>query len=237
MKDESQVTTVQVRCSGALHRITLDQNGRLALHDHKKSDHEHAFAALGGQPCRCIEVRQAWQRGNRAKLPQKLRKKMDDAILIKQSRMDSNNGDPLDMPIIYRLNLRIKAAVHQLLNSCGYRKTQSTWAGGNHYVSVAIGDPDISGESDIVWSSNGKWSGTNSTFSVQVPARWYTKVYKRGIGVVDGIFVLELIQVLSPDKLVVLAGKQGRGFSINPCRAVITYDGNNWNLKWQKGRN
>lgn len=47
-----------------------------------------------------------------------------------------------------------------------YRKSQSSWAGGEHSVTVALGDPRAHGESSRAWSDNGKWSGTNSHASI-----------------------------------------------------------------------
>jgi hypothetical protein len=44
-----------------------------------------------------------------------------------------------------------------------YRRSQSSWAGGNHSVIVTLGVPSARCESAKVWSDNGKWSGTNSS--------------------------------------------------------------------------
>jgi hypothetical protein len=44
-----------------------------------------------------------------------------------------------------------------------FRQSQSSWAGGEHSVSVSLGaSPYANGHSEKVWSDNDKWSGTNS---------------------------------------------------------------------------
>lgn len=43
------------------------------------------------------------------------------------------------------------------------RKAESRWAGGDHFVKIKKGaKPYCYGESQRVWSRNGKWSGNNS---------------------------------------------------------------------------
>lgn len=44
-----------------------------------------------------------------------------------------------------------------------FRKSESAWAGGEHYVTVRVGStPGAGGSTERAWSRNGKWSGTNS---------------------------------------------------------------------------
>jgi hypothetical protein len=54
-----------------------------------------------------------------------------------------------------------------------------------------------------------------------VPLAWYVRVYRRGLAVVAGCFVLD---VLAEDTqgITVLAGRQGRGFAVYPAQARIT---------------
>ena len=124
-------------------------------------------------------------------------------------------------------------AAKAALKSCSYRRSQTTWAGGNHDVDVHIGEPAISGWGDRVWSPNGKWPGTDSVVSATVPLTWLVKVCRRGLSVVDGVFVLDII---AEDKkgITVLAGKQGRGFEVNPCQARITKTADGYRLRWLK---
>jgi hypothetical protein len=55
-----------------------------------------------------------------------------------------------------------------LTNSWPYRRSQSSWAGGEHTVSVSLTDTGTSTAAgancatERAWSTNGKWSGTNS---------------------------------------------------------------------------
>jgi len=56
-------------------------------------------------------------------------------------------------------------------SSWPYRKSESSWAGGEHSITVTIGEAGCSGGSTKVWSANGKWSGTNSSANLQISAR------------------------------------------------------------------
>ena|ERR1017187_353474 len=60
---------------------------------------------------------------------------------------------------------RVAGPLAQMLaNRWPYRCSNSRWAGGEHWVDVEIGQaPRAVGVSKRAWSSNGKWSGTNSS--------------------------------------------------------------------------
>lgn len=51
--------TFRVRCSGALHRISVTNRGKIVLHNHDKENLEglEALRLLGGQPCKCLLAR------------------------------------------------------------------------------------------------------------------------------------------------------------------------------------
>lgn len=55
-----------------------------------------------------------------------------------------------------------RAAEKHLIRNWPYRRSESSWAGGDHSVDVEIGKPWAWGGSTRAWSRNGKWSGTNS---------------------------------------------------------------------------
>lgn len=227
-------TTCRVRCDGHLHTISLTPRGALVLHDHPdRAEAERAFAALGGEPCRCLWVLEAWRRGDRSALPAGLRAAFDEARARAEKRVPRVT-DPLTVPFLSRAEARVQKLAEAALERCAYRRSETRWAGGKHEVHVRIGTPDISGYSDRVWSRNGKWPGTDSYITATVPLSWFTRVYRRGLAVVDGSFVLD---VLGEDEkgFTVLAGRQGRGFEVYPCRARITRtaDGG-YRLRWLK---
>ena len=65
-------------------------------------------------------------------------------------------------------------AKQHLTENWPLRRSQSSWAGGEHTVLVSIGDrPYARGWSKKVWSDNGKWAGTNSVASITATRRTF----------------------------------------------------------------
>ena len=197
------------------------------LHDHPARTEEKAFEVLGGAECRCLQVLEAWRKRRKEDLPASLRPALKAAEERHQERRKAvAMSDPLLVPVEYRIARRITSLAKDCLEECSYRRSTSKWAGGDHTCTVDFifdqsQKPSISGWADKVWSDNRKWSGNDSYITACIPLRWYSSVWKRGLAVVDGYFVLD---VLGEDEkgIVVLAGKQGRGFDIYPCQARIT---------------
>lgn len=218
---------VRVRCSGAMHAISVTA-GRLRLENHSLKA-ERSFVALGGEKCRCVQILDAWREQDRKVLSPALCLELTAAHTAAASKKKNHQTarDPLLSPLAVRLATRVTAAAKKSLIACGYRRSQSGWAGGEHYAGSYISPhPTISGWSDRVWSDNGKWSGSNSHVSAGVPLGWYSRVYNRGLAIIDGCFILDVF----PGE-VVLAGKQGRGFEVYPAPAKISSTGK---LQWIK---
>ncbi|KNZ70325.1 hypothetical protein Tfer_0885 [Thermincola ferriacetica] len=241
MTKKKPVVSVRVRCEGALHTISITPSGAVVLHDHPDIKADRAFEALGGEPCRCLKVLETWRRGvklpfYRRDLPAGLRPAFDAGREKAAARRRRNaKADPLSVPFATRAAARVARLAGKALETCSYRRSRTSWAGGNHEVCVRIGDPVISGSSSRVWSHNGKWPGTDSYVSAAVPLQWFSRVWRRGLAVVDGCFVLD---VLSEDDkgFTVLAGKQGRGFEVHPARAkIIKAKDGSYRLRWLKG--
>jgi hypothetical protein len=223
--------TVRVRCSGHLHQITLTEKGALVLHDHLLPE-EQAMIALGGASCRCMQVLKAWRESDRRALPAGLRPAFDVKERKRISRQRQRSIDPLTIPLRVRMERYIISLAQEALEQCGYRRSQSSWAGGDHNITVRIQDDRpaaMTGGSEPARSKNGKWSGTNSYVAVSIPLCWYSKVYRRGLAVVDDCFVLDVIDGT------VLAGKQSRGFAVLPRRARIIASDDGLCLRWLKG--
>lgn len=115
-----------------------------------------------------------------------------------------------------------------------YRQSQSWKWGGEHGIKFDIGyPPSIVGYSETTY-----WRGTNSIIEAKVPLRWYCCVYKRGLALVDGYFVLDILDVLAEDKdkmeYIVLAGRQGRGFKVYSAKARVFAEGGKFHLRWIK---
>jgi len=229
---EMTTYSARVRCSGQLHAISITGRGAVILHAHNLKS-ERTMVALGGEPCRCLQVLEAWRARDRKSLPEGLRPALDATT----RREKKKRVDPLSLPLRDRLTKKMQEIARSNILSANYRRSQSTWAGGDHVVLVypdrGILPASISGGSDRVWSNNGKWSGNNSYIHATLSPLWLIRVYKRGLAVVDGSFVLDIIT--QDDKgITVLAGKQGRGFEVNPAQARVIFDGDTPRLRWVK---
>ena len=55
---------------------------------------------------------------------------------------------------------------------------------------------------------------------------WYANVYKKGLAVVDGVFVVDVTGTDDDGTVHVLAGHQTAGLSIEMCRATINIETN-----------
>lgn len=123
-----------------------------------------------------------------------------------------------------RLVARVKRAVRSALKGCDYRKSESTWAGGEHSTLIGIGGPRAEGSSERAWSRNGKWSGSNSTWQLGVSRSWLRTVAREGIAVVDGLLTLQATQV-APGVWTANWVVQGRGVALRVERGYLVREG------------
>lgn len=136
-----------------------------------------------------------------------------------------------------RAAVRVRNAAYLSWKTADYKRSGTSWAGGEHTVSVAIGTPCAIGDSTRVWSSNGKWSGSNSSHALRVPLRWLVNVERRGIAVVDGLFTLDAEPIGGSTSLLSATWvTQGRGFTLNVVQGILGYDGKTWRHKTTKKR-
>jgi hypothetical protein len=129
-----------------------------------------------------------------------------------EARIEARKANPPAVPVTAEANrTRIalkrealtRAAVIAAAESCGYRRSGSRWAGGDHRVEVTFTPAYAtrllfgyaSGSSERAWSANGKWSGSNSVHKFQVRPNWRTRVAAQGLAVVDGMLTLDAIVV------------------------------------------
>jgi len=163
-----------VRCGEQMHRIVLTKSGRLVLVDHPDLKAERAMVALGGKPCRCLEVLDAWRcfvshgpeymGTHLSGLPPKLRKsvhmdtylpglppKLKKAVESRHTRCvklrcGEDNGDWLCQPLPLRQQVRICQIVKTIAEVA-----IKNWFGVQPDLMIApvwqIGQPVI------VWSS------------------------------------------------------------------------------------
>lgn len=243
MRNAADVT-IQVRCSGALHRIVLTRRGALVPVDCGREAWILARLSQKAEvdsPTRCSEVCRAWAHGLEYSLvPVGLRPLRQQSSDAGDSRRKKRGCfDPLKAPLYDRISERTYRLARTLLEKANYRRAAGKWAGGAHIVNVAVrgwtrGCEGISGSSSTVWSPNGKWSGKNSTISATIhPLSWY-RAFLLGLALVDGLFVLRICEQQGNDA-VVLVGVQGRGFEVRmERRRVRRQEDGSWTFS--KGR-
>ncbi len=150
----------------------------------------------------------------------------------RRHQRSADNQDRLQIPIKTRVETRITQMVYNALEQCDYRRSRSRWAGGNHIIKVSVAEPNVEsnlfGHSIKVWSENSRYSGTDSFVYARIPQGWYSRVYKRGLAIIDGVFVLDVLNANDDGTICVLAGYQSIGYEITTRRATfsIASDGN-----------
>lgn len=106
-----------------------------------------------------------------------------------------------------------------LSNDWRYRQSTSSWAGGDHSIKVSVGEqPSASGDSVRAWSTNGKWSGTNSQATLTMTERCLRNLGLRPV--VAGLLTLDA-ECLGPREYRAVWVEQGRGFSLKSVEGWI----------------
>ena len=164
-----------------------------------------------------------------------LRSEIDRIADVRETRAKAR-AVTARFPLRTRLVAHVCRSVRTAYRECSYRRAESRWAGGDHSVTiniVASGLESASGQTERVWSDNGKWSGNNSEHVLAVSLRWRLDVQRRGIAVVDGLLTLaaEPLPELraGEEAYLVCYVRQGRGVSIETSHAVLyRRDGGAW---------
>ncbi|MGA9994813.1 MAG: hypothetical protein WBP93_05320 [Pyrinomonadaceae bacterium] len=65
------------------------------------------------------------------------------------------------------------------------------------------------------------------------PMRWYDEVYTNGLAIASGSFVLEMVKRQQDGSLVVIAVRQGRGYSVKFAHAIARLHAGAWRLEWK----
>lgn len=93
-----------------------------------------------------------------------------------------------------------------------YRTSASGWAGGQHSLEVFIADaPGAAGWSTRVWSSNGKWSGTNSSAQLAITERCIRTL---GHSLIEGGLIAVDAECVGNREYRVVWVEQSRGFDL-----------------------
>lgn len=116
--------------------------------------------------------------------------------------------------------LGVCETARQVLSTCGYNHARRhAW-----YVSPSARH-----------SAFGMRRGDGSFVNLWLasPLRWLEDVYKNGLALMSGSFVFEVVKRLDDGSLVVIAGRQGRGCSVNLAYAVARQQRGAWALTWK----
>jgi len=158
-----------------------------------------------------------------------LGKEWSRIVEIAQKR-DAARAIPETRPLMDRMEDQVRSEFRAAAREAGYRRAKSSWAGGDHTVSVKMvtkGYEFAAGGSERVWSSNGKWSGNNSIHSYGVSRRWRLDVASKGLALVNGCLTLRAEPVdadeLRPgeEAYEILYVTQGRGFALETKEAIL----------------
>ena len=226
-----QIDKINVRCSGKLHQISLTTNGALVLHSHTKAERnaENVLVALGGQVCRCVQILEAWQAQTRRGLPDVFMPSLNKNLERKMYRkvIQTQGEDLLQLPIHTRIMLRIHRLAITSLEQCDYRESYSRWVHVRQNRNIVFAnEASICGYSSKARHPNPRhrYTGNNSNIDIRLKMlSWYANVYKKGLAVVDGVFVVDVIGTDDDGTIHVLAGRQTAGLSIEMRRAMINF--------------
>ena len=124
----------------------------------------------------------------------------------------------------------VSAVLLPAYESCGYRRSQSSWDVGDHSVNVRIAGKtqavSASGDSSRAWSANGKWSGNNSVHTLTVKRTWVD--LPEAARVVAGMLTLDLGAEIEPNIRLAAWVEQGRGFTLNTVHGHLVKTAGGW---------
>ncbi len=182
--------SVNVRCSGRMHKISIMPGGAFVLHNHTKAEitTERIFLALGGEPCRCVQILDIWQnlsiwqKGKEKIIPVGLRPNFEKAIALSRSRKQQHQHiDKLTTPI----DVRIKTSYMELI--------KKTWLKVSYVHTVRFAPRDGFNVAAIYFLIKGYGGYVQSTPLTINIAKWCSRVHKRGLAIIDNVFVLDIL--------------------------------------------
>lgn len=245
-KDRHLHAVAQVRCGNKTHMIVHTAKGELALEKCHNRQRELNFMALGGKPCRCMSILAMW-RGNKLaceagpeeeledpydykehRLPEALRREFvrrweDQAV---REHMRYSRPDLLEKPFIERHEHRTLAAAKGEILRTRYARTWDTaidvamclrpgdWQHKVETEQTAVGYRDTSRET--IWH-------------FLIPTHWYYKVHRRNLSLIDGHFIMRVVQ---EDPLLVVAVRQRPNRDLEQCAAWVVETDQGPQLQW-----
>lgn len=222
------IITGQVRCSGRMHRISIPTKGPIKLHNHTRAElvAERIMIALGGQPCRCIQVLNAWRTRDKTKIPSwatelfdRLRAPINiNRILLRKLLWRT---DPLTTPMRERVQRRLSKLMISSIRSCTYPAIDII-----SICAVALSLPPDA----IPMVAKIK----NVTHVQLGLLRWYNEVYKKGLAIVDGVFVLDVLSETETGYKVLAVCQNTQRTVMAACVQVTTDSAGQKTLEFQQ---
>jgi hypothetical protein len=208
-----------VRCEGRWHRLVLTPTGRLGLRDHTKAEvgRHIDFAAVGGEPCRCVAALIAWRRfahsGNEEDweaLPKALREVARERHDIARSRYLAGCGkrDELSASPLHE---RPSVAARKI-NDLVHREWQS-FPG----ITCAVeADDDRDDVLRLRFWKEGK-RGRQLLRTTELPRNWFGAIYRKGLAVHAGHLVVQVWETPAMYRNSIFFGAD---YSFDRCRPV-----------------
>lgn len=191
-----------VPCEGTQHRVSW-RRGKLVLEDHDLGA-EYALLAFGGEPCACVRALRLWR--HQFGMPPDLFSSMqtylgaDAALAPKELGLPRELGMNLSWDRSWRRSSFLDRKHERLLQGALRERALPLFrqhltlekqrfgcrviAGAQVRVAPSIAEVTVGGEMDKV--------ALKAT--VELHASWLVNVWPRGLGLVDGVFVAELVE-------------------------------------------
>ncbi len=238
---------LSVECSGETHSVSW-QRGKLVLADHDL-EAERTMLVFGGEPCTCLRLLEMWRQ--QFGLPPEAFSSMDewlgDNAHLAPPELASARG--LAMLLSWERAWRKSAFLHRkqarlLGDELKARATKPLREHLNHFRAdvgarmVSAVDVSIIA-SDQSPTVGGGVEGISIRAQARLTGRWVVDVWSRGLSVVEGAFVLEVIKARNVDDVDVVAVRwRGRGSSAAPFAAAARARRGAeaaWSLQWSTG--
>jgi hypothetical protein len=242
---------VTVTCEEEHHRIAVTNKGSLSFFDHDRSLGLEDFGLReAGEPSKheCGRIYRLWQEGRTYNLPDGLTEAYGQLAEAKKSEREKRRchrhndrpsgrkerlvqdaesaacaacrgGDDLLVEARDRYHARVRRTADECLQiSQAYR------TGHRHNWHARVGPkPSIESDMEREWDRYDEKSYPITSITATVTLSWLRKVHARGFTHVGGgHFVLDVLSERPDGKLVLLVGKQSRGYGVTPAGA--TYD-------------
>ena len=239
--------TATVECEGDRHRVSW-RRGKLVLQAHDLAA-ERTMAVFGGEPCACMRVLRLWQEqfgmppeffaqmqtwlgANAFLAPAEFSVVRELAMVLgweREWRRTSYLNRKHEQLLQAQLKARAASPLRQHLTAWKERSGARVLGAGTVKLLRSDQAPVMEGRIDRV----------AVRASVSLVPRWITDVWAKGVGVVDGAFVLRLTEATSRSELAVRAVRWEAGSDgvLAPvdAPATLSYRGQAWRLDWHDG--